>query len=243
VPDAVYDIPVLTTIISAVFAVIVFRRWRAKPASTHLLWWAIGIFIYGLGTFAESFTALFGWHEPIFKLWYIVGALLGGAPLAQGAVYLLLPKKTATRLAIGFVIAATICSIFVLLSPVDPSLASDKKLTGEVMDWTWVRALAPFLNLYAFIFLVGGAAYSAYKYHEDRENRRMVANIFIAVGALLPGIGGSFTVFGHTEVLYVTEFVGIILIYIGYRFSIEGRPASARPTTRPSAQPQPATPN
>jgi hypothetical protein len=33
----------------------------------------------------------------------------------------------------------------------------------------------------------------------------------------LPGIGGSFTRFGYTEVLYVTEFVGIILIYLGYR--------------------------
>ena len=232
--DAVYDIPVLTTLLSAVFAVIVFRRWRAKPESIHLIWWAIGIFIYGLGTFAEGFTALFGWHEPIFRLWYIVGALLGGAPLAQGTVYLLLPRKTATRLAIGFVIAATICAIFVLLSPVDASLANDKKLTGDVMDWTWVRALAPFLNLYAFIFLVGGAAYSAYKFHEDRENRRMVANIFIAVGALLPGIGGSFTVFGHTEVLYVTEFLGIILIYIGYRFSTQGRPGAERLAPQPA---------
>jgi hypothetical protein len=94
------------------------------------------------------------------------------------------------------------------------------------MDWTWVRWLTPILNLYAFIFLVGGAAYSAFKFHESRENRRMVANIFIAVGALLPGIGGSFTVFGLTEVLYVAEFIGIILIYVGYRFSIEGRPAA-----------------
>ncbi len=234
--DAIYDIPVLTTIISAAFASIVFRRWRAKPASTHLLWWAIGIFVYGLGTFAEAFTALFGWHEPIFRLWYIVGALLGGAPLAQGTAYLLLPKKTATHLAIGFVIAAAICSVFVLVSPVDASLAHDKKLTGDVLEWTWVRAFAPFLNLYAFVFLVGGAVYSAYKYHEDRENRRMMANIFIAVGALLPGIGGSFTVFGYTEVLYVTEFAGIVLIYAGYRFSIAGRPPSSRPPLQAPAQ-------
>ncbi len=232
--DAVYYIPILTTLVSAAFSLIVFRRWRTKPESTHLLWWSIGIFVYGLGTFAEGYTALFGWHAPIFRLWYIVGALLGGAPLAQGTVYLLLPKKTATRLAVGFVIAATICSLFVILSPLDASLAHDKKLTGDVMEWTWVRGLAPFLNLYAFIFLVGGAVYSAFKFHEDAENRRMVANIFIAVGALLPGIGGSFTVFGLTEVLYVTEFVGIILIYVGYRFSIEGRSVTPRLEAHPS---------
>lgn len=61
----------------------------------------------------------------------------------------------------------------------------------------------------------------------------MIGNIFIAVGAILPGIGGSFTVFGHTEVLYVTEFIGIILIYVGYRYSISGRPPSPIPALEP----------
>ena len=40
-----------------------------------------------------------------------------------------------------------------------------------------------------------------------------------AIGALLPGIGGSFTRFGHTEVLYVTEFAGLLLIFLGYRLN------------------------
>ena len=49
--------------------------------------------------------------------------------------------------------------------------------------------------------------------------RRFVGNTFIAIGALLPGIGGAFTRFGHTEVLYVTEFVGLVMIFIGYRYA------------------------
>ena len=39
---------------------------------------------------------------------------------------------------------------------------------------------------------------------------------------ILPGIGGSFTRFGHVEVLYVTELVGIVLIYFGFRFNVGG---------------------
>ena len=42
-------------------------------------------------------------------------------------------------------------------------------------------------------------------------------NIFIAFGALLPGIGGTFTRLGYVEVLFITEFIGLVLIYIGYR--------------------------
>jgi hypothetical protein len=43
-----------------------------------------------------------------------------------------------------------------------------------------------------------------------------LGNIFIVFGEQLPGIGGSFTKFGYVEVLYVTELMGIILIYSGY---------------------------
>jgi hypothetical protein len=38
----------------------------------------------------------------------------------------------------------------------------------------------------------------------------------IAVGALLPGIGGSATRLGHVEILYITEFIGLCLIFSAY---------------------------
>jgi len=38
-----------------------------------------------------------------------------------------------------------------------------------------------------------------------------------AVGAILPGIGGSYARMGVVEVLYVTELVGLVLIWAGYR--------------------------
>ena len=56
----------------------------------------------------------------------------------------------------------------------------------------------------------------------------MIGNWLIAVGALLPGIGGTFTRFGHVEVLYVTEFIGIITIWVGYHLNTRSPRASAR---------------
>ena len=43
-------------------------------------------------------------------------------------------------------------------------------------------------------------------------------SIFIAVGAILPGIGGAYSRMGYTEVLYMGEFVGLLLIWYGYAF-------------------------
>ena len=226
--DAVYYIPILTTVISLAFSTIVFRRYRSKTDAPYLLWWTFGILVFGAGTFTEGFTALFGWNEGIFRAWYITGALLGGAPLAQGTVYLLMPRKTAHILSAVIVAYIVIAAVFVLLTPVDASLASDKKLTGEVIEWTWVRAFSPLINTYAFIFLVGGAGYSAMKYRGVAGARgKVTGNILICVGALLPGIGGSFTRMGYTEVLYVTECVGLVLIYFGYRANISGSVARA----------------
>ena len=67
-------------------------------------------------------------------------------------------------------------------------------------------------------FLGGGAIYSAYKYSQMTEFKsRFWGNLCIAIGGLLPGIGGTATKFGETYVLYVTELIGIIFIYLGYK--------------------------
>ena len=194
----------------------------------HHLWWAIGVFAYAAGTITESLTTLIGWHEPIFRAWYISGALFGGFPLAQGTVYLLFSRKTADRLTAIALSVALIAAACVLLSPINVGLVETHRLSGRVMEWTWVRAFSPFINLYAVTFLVGGAIYSALKYRKMPDmSHRVIGNWLIALGAILPGIGGSFTRFGHVEVLYVTELVGIVLIYFGFRFNVGGGKESA----------------
>jgi len=222
----VHYVPVVTTILAVPFALEIFRRYREHPERLHLLWWAIGIATYGVGTFTEATTTLVGWNEPTFRAWYISGALLGGAPLAQGTVYLLLGKRTAhvlTTLLIAYVIIA---SVFVVLSPIDYSQVEAHRLTGRVLQWQWVRAFSPVVNLYAVIFLIGGAILSALRYSADPATRhRVYANVLIATGAILPGIGGTATRMGYVEVLYVTELAGLLLTWMGYRMSVRPSPA------------------
>jgi hypothetical protein len=218
----VHYIPIVTSVFSIWFGMLLVRRYRERGGMHHF-WWAIGAFAFAAGTITESLTTLFGWHEPIFRAWYISGALFGGFPLAQGTVYLLLDRKKADRLTAIVLSVAIVAAVFVLLSPIDRALVEPHRLAGRVMEWSWVRGFSPFINLYAVIFLVGGAAYSALKYRKVQDmSHRVIGNWLIAIGALLPGIGGSFTRFGHVEVLYVTELLGIVLIYFGYRFNVGG---------------------
>ncbi len=216
--NVIHYLPIVTTVVAGGFFSVLWRHWRRDPSARYVLWWMIGVGLFGLGTLTEALTTIFGWHEPIFRTWYVAGALLGGAPLAQGTVYLLLPRRIADRLAVALVTYIAIASAFVVATPILYDLVEPNRLSGEVMAWQWVRLFSPLVNLYAVVFLIGGAIWSAWKYWRRGGARsRVTGNVLIAVGAILPGIGGGFARAGTVEVLYVMELIGLLLIWAGYR--------------------------
>jgi hypothetical protein len=90
--EVVHFIPIVTTVMAFAFAVVMFRRYAARRSGPHLLWWACGIALYGVGTLTEASVTLFGWSEPLVRAWYISGALLpgiGGTATRMGHVEVL----------------------------------------------------------------------------------------------------------------------------------------------------------
>jgi hypothetical protein len=242
--EFVLHLPIATTVMSAVFLFVLLRRAATRGFPPHLMWWAAGVFAYGLGTSLESSITLFGNSLALNKAWYIAGALLGGYPLAQGTVYLLTSRKfanIATAITVPFMLALAIA---VVLSPVNADALREAidsgKPSGAILVWTWIRWCTPFLNLYAVAFLIGGAAWSAVRYLVAGTNpRRAAGNIFIAMGAIMPAIGGSMTKAGIVEALYIGELIGIVLIWIGYSLCVskahETLPADAPLADNPLA--------
>ena len=231
----VLHLPILSTLCASYFAFELLTRYRRKGGGKHLLWWGIGMTTFGLGTLTEALTTLFGWHPLVFRLWYVVGAFLGGYPLAQGSIYLLMNRRFADRSAAVVVSVIALASLLVFAAPLDPALAETHRLSGKVFEWQWIRLISPLINLYAVLFLVGGAVVSALRFRRAAAlRRRYLGNILIATGGVLPGIGGSFTRFGYVEALYVTELLGLLLIYAGYRACV-----AAPRTARVALEPQP----
>ncbi len=213
----IHYIPILTTLFGAYFFYLLWQHWQRNKKSKHVKWWMLGVFCYVAGTITESIHVLAGFSIFNFKAWYISGALLGGAPLAQGTVYLMFKKKFADSSAWVLAIVILFAAILVILSPVNDEHIKEGRLAGKILGWTFIRYITPFINIYAFIFLVGGAIFSAVRYSKNPAfKKRFIGNLLIAVGGLLPGIGGSFTKFGYVEVLYVTELIGLLFIYSGY---------------------------
>jgi len=70
---AVHYVPIVTTVFATFFTAVIFSRYLRKGKGTHLLWWSAGMLVFAVGTFVEGYVTLFGWHEVVFRAWYISG--------------------------------------------------------------------------------------------------------------------------------------------------------------------------
>jgi hypothetical protein len=211
--------PFVSCIISFTFAFLVLKRFYTRRG-THLLLWGIGMVFYGIGGFCEAFTGAFGWNPLIFRAWYLFGAILVAAWLGQGTVYLLAKRRWANFFMVILTLASVIAAWGVFSTQLDPTLINLQtggELSGEAILNHWVRILTPFFNLYGTVALVGGAAWSAYIFWRKRILlHRVIGNILIAVGALLPAFGGTLNRLGLSGTLYLSEMLGAILLFAGF---------------------------
>jgi hypothetical protein len=214
-------LPFLSSIISFIFAMLVFKRYLARKG-THLILWGIGMVFYGIGGFCEAYYGAFGWNPQIFRLWYLFGAVLVAAWLGQGTVYLLANRKLANVLMVLLALGSLYGLARVFTTNLDPSLMTvsmhtGSELSGHAITTPGVRILTPFFNLYGTVTLVGGAAWSAWVFWRKRILlHRTIGNILIAVGAMLPAFGGTFSRFGLPGALYLGELLGTVLMFIGF---------------------------
>jgi len=231
-------LPFISTVIMFSFAAAVFVRYQRHRAP-HLLFWGIGLGMFGIGSAAEAYSTL-AWNEQVFRSWYGFGAMLNAAWLGQGTAFLLMRRAWAQRV-LWVVLALSIIGIIgVWLMPLNSEAftvilpLSAKEQYQEILpEGAWVRLLTPIFNVYGLIALVGGALYSAWLFWRKRVMaNRMMGNIIIAVGALVIGSASTLTRFGVGEYLYLGELVAATLMFSGFLL------ASARSEARVVAVPQ-----
>ena len=229
-------LPYLSTLVTFAFTAAVFNRYRQR-GGLHLLFWAIGLLLYGLGTLAEVILGL-TFNAFVLKLWYLTGAMLTAAWLGTGTVHLLVRKGNAAQILTGILVAVSaLALILVLAAPMNASGYDVARPVSEQYKEILTRngmviLLTILLNIYGTITLVGGAIYSAYLFWRKKIlANRLYGNILIAAGALSPALGGTFLRIGMADFLYLSELIGAILMYIGFVLATS---AQAEPVPAPA---------
>ncbi|MFN2150148.1 MAG: hypothetical protein ACK2T5_01035 [Anaerolineales bacterium] len=235
-------LPLISSIVSFIFAFFVFKRYLARKKGAHLLLWGTGMTFYGLGGFCEWYYGFFGWNALIFRLWYLFGAILVAAWLGQGTVYLLAKRKWANLTMALLLVGSIYGALRVFTAELDPTLLTasvhtGSELSGHAIVTGGVRSLTPIFNLYGTVTLVGGAVYSAWIFYRKRVLlHRTIGNILIAVGALAPAFGGAGSRIGIPAALYIGELIGAVLMFVGF-----WRATTPMGVTQAETSPQPAS--
>lgn len=81
-------LPLLSSVTSLVFAGLVFTQWSRRRHAFQLVW-ALGLLWYGISAGTEFWGSAFGWSEPLYRAWYLIGAFYVAAWLGMGTVALL----------------------------------------------------------------------------------------------------------------------------------------------------------
>lgn len=214
-------LPHLSTIVTFAFAVAVYNRYRQR-GGIHLLLWAVGLLFYGLGTLSEAALGL-AYSAFILKLWYLTGAMLTAAWLGQGTIHLLVRKgKIASTLTWILAAVSALSLALVFLAPASGALYDVTRPASEQYRDLLTRsgltiALTILLNIYGTLGLVGGAIYSAFLFWRKKVlANRMFGNLLIAAGALSPALGGALLKAGFVDMLYASELVGAVVMYLGF---------------------------
>jgi hypothetical protein len=242
-----------TAIVSAALAFLVLQRFARKGKGTHLLLWGVGLVLWALAGLCEAILA-FGWSDPAFRLWYWTGALVIPPILGQGTLHLLVRRREiliVTDVAIGVLVVASLVWMFGLSLNAEafrPGADVGAFLTEryrEILPQSAVRrVLPPFMNGYGTVLLVGGAIYSAILFlRKQIMPNRVVGNVFIAIGGIIPAFGGSLVKLAETTpeltplgstLKFAGILIGVVLLFVGFQLAVREAPAAV--SVRTAAQ-------
>ena len=232
-------ISAIDVIVSAVFAVSVFRQYAARR-KMHQLMWGIAIAIWAIAVAAELAATLRGrWGLITYRAYYATGALLIPAWLGMGTMYLIFPKRV-NDVILG--ILSVLSAIGILLIATWPINAatlyavSASTVPLKVFPFFPIQLLLIILNSLGALAFILGALWSVVLFAWKRQNKeRAIATGLIAIGGLIAAVAHSVGVLSGIELFRLSELVAVVFIFAGYLLSNAPAPQPAKSAPQPAS--------
>ena len=104
-------LPTLTALLALIFSLALFDQWRERRGGFQLIW-AIGMLFFGIAAGCEAIAGATGWSEPLYRTWYLTGAVWTAGWLGLGTAFLL----GRTRFGYSFALCLVLAGVFTLLT-------------------------------------------------------------------------------------------------------------------------------
>lgn len=100
-------LPLGSSVLSFVFFLFVVDQWRERRRPYQLVW-AIGMLWYAISAGTEFLGGAFGWSEPLYRVWYLIGAIFVAGWLGLGTILLLAKTRFGLAMVPVFLLLALI---------------------------------------------------------------------------------------------------------------------------------------
>ncbi len=206
-------------LLAALLGVVEWRRFRAQGARAHL-YWSIGLFLVFFTLLEEVVFYAGYWTSALLGSYFFLVALLVGI-LSFGSAENGLPAKWRRAYTAYVGVATAVVGFFCLTDPVSGSVLSQGVVTGNPSLGIILSSTA--LTVPAAALMAGLALLGVYR-------KRVWRLAYIAAGILVISAAGGLYIVSVPVTLYYAEFIGVLLLYIGFggvRPSTLRRPAPA----------------
>ena len=191
-----FVLPLTAALVSLVFAAFTAQSYF-KKSKPHQLAWTLALMMFAIASLAAAIGIATGWSPFLFRSYFLFGAIVNVPVLALGTIYLLWPKRLGHALALA-VAALSVFSAGVVFSA-DLKMGVLKAADGRIPRAHAVLPnqpilLARYLSTIAFVVIVAGALWSAWKLTKTRNDYRArlaSANVLIAVGTFIVAAGSG----------------------------------------------------
>jgi hypothetical protein len=222
----------LAAVAASVFAADLWLDYRGRPRP-HIAAYATGMTMFALATWAFFIGLSFGWTGPLYRTFYLFGAILNIPFLALGSMFLVVGRRSGHVMAIALgaftAISVTLTATVPFANPL-PESGVPHEIFGEGFG---PRLFAIIGGAAGTTILVVLAVVSILRFW--KRNRRIVwGNLLIVTGTLAAASGGTGLALGESSAFAISLLVAVSLIWAGYKVASGGRSGDAA-TARGSA--------
>jgi hypothetical protein len=223
-------VAVAAALIALAFAFSTYERWTLR-GRRHELAWSLALFQFAIAAAALAAGSGIGWNGPIFRAFFLFGAIVNVPWLALGTVYLLAGERRGDRVAAGIALFTAFAAGVLMTAQFTAPLPAEELARGKDVFEALPRILAAVGSGAGALVVFAGAAWSAVRFLRTVP-RMALANVLIALGTLILSASGLLnSVLGEMLAFSVTLAVGVAVLFGGFLIATSG---GGRPRVRPA---------
>lgn len=215
------------------FSIDLWRDYRGRPRP-HIAAYAAGMTLFAVATWCLFIGVSFGWTGPVYRMFFLFGAVLNIPLLALGSMFLVVGKRSGHVMTVAIGAIAAIASTLILTVPFEHPLPD----SGIPHDM-FASGFGP--RLFALIGGASGATIllvlslvSLFRFW--RRDREIVwGNALIVVGTMSAAWGGTGLALGEASGFAFSLLLAVSFIWAGYRVAT-GRGRGAGGGDRPKGK-------